>query len=404
MKIAFLSDFHFGFNEDATRQAGEALKSASEKADAIILGGDLFDSRVPKQEVVYEAVKLLTQCKEKMLSKTSNKFKTVVEKSENKKEINGVPLLGIYGTHERRTKGLANIIQVLDSAGVMVNVHAAKAVVEGEGEKVAVQGMGGIPEEYAAKALEALSFQPVSGAFNIFVFHQTLRELVPVAEGISAADLPNGFDVYVDGHIHWAQELREANKTILLPGSTVVTQMKQTEIKPKGYYLYDTIKRVAEFVTVKTRPFEFVEVSFSEATATQVEKLCREAIAKAIEKHEGATPLVKLKVKGTLARGTMASSIDLAALEKEFAAKAILYVDKEFASDELREKIEVLRKARNEQQSARELGLEALRKKLARLPPSRVEELFALLSEGDAEKAAAKLLQEKSSAQTILSK
>ena len=59
MKIAVMSDFHFGYNDDALTQAGDALRKARGLADFVIAAGDLFDSRIPRQEVVNDSVRLL---------------------------------------------------------------------------------------------------------------------------------------------------------------------------------------------------------------------------------------------------------------------------------------------------------------------------------------------------------
>lgn len=402
LKIAFVSDFHLGFNDDALAQAEEALKLAVERADLVVMAGDLFDTRVPKQEVVHDAIKLFSNFNALIQDKSAKAGYTTVFESESESggrplQYSGVPLIAIYGTHERRTKGLVNIIQLLHSAGLMLNVHAAKATIAApNGEKVCVQGIGGIPEEFAARAIEAMSFTPLSGAFNVFIFHQTLRELISVADGISATDLPGGFDVYVDGHIHWAKQLKEAGREILLPGSTVVTQMKKNEVHPKGFYLYDSKARSAEFVAIRARPFEMMEVAFKEANASQIEALCRKAVEEAAARHKGVLPLVKVKLSGTLARGTTASSVDLSHLEKEFAEKMFLSIERDFASDELREKIELLRQARGEQQSARELGLSSLKQRLApKMSASQVEELFELLSEGSVDAVLKQLVSRK---------
>ncbi|MCL5413496.1 MAG: hypothetical protein M1569_03795 [Candidatus Marsarchaeota archaeon] len=61
MKIAILSDFHLGyerFREDAYRQAEEALTRAAGLADAMIIPGDIFDNRMPRPDVIAEAINL----------------------------------------------------------------------------------------------------------------------------------------------------------------------------------------------------------------------------------------------------------------------------------------------------------------------------------------------------------
>ncbi|MEW5955635.1 MAG: metallophosphoesterase [Candidatus Micrarchaeota archaeon] len=396
MKIAFASDFHFGYSEDALAQAAEALRKAGEDADVVVLAGDLFDSRVPRQEVIHDAIRLLSEHKAKMQEKAAASGTRIRFLQDGEESLHDFPIIGIYGTHERRTKGLVNVIQILHSAGLILNVHAATAIVEKDGEKVAVQGMGGMPDEFVKRALDAMDFKPLAGAFNVFVFHQTLKELIPVAvECICAADLPKGFDLYVDGHIHWAQEFTEAGKHLVLPGSTVITQMKPKEMAPKGYYLYDTASKQLVFKPIRTRPFVYEELSFKEAASADVEASCRAKLKEIAAAHAGKQPLVRLKLSGTLAKGISATALDLSGLEKEFEGQMQLFAEKEFEGAELKEKIEALRRARGEQASLRDAGVSLLRERLeARNSPfAGDEELFSLLAEGEPEAVLKKLLK-----------
>ena len=379
MKIAVMSDFHFGHNDDALAQATEALRKARELSDFVIAAGDLFDSRVPRQETVHDAMRLFKD--HSRHAKTDSLKMTLIDGAERKVET--VPVVAIYGTHERRTKGLINAVQVLDSAGLVLNVHAKTLVVEKGGEKVAVQGMGGVPEEQAAENLKLLEQKPVPGAFNIFVFHQSMKELISVGENVmSANDLPPGFDLYVDGHIHWDQEIRSGGKRILLPGSTVVTQMRASEVKPKGFYVFDTATGDASFVKINSRPFLFSEVVFENASPSQVDERVRGKLAEMLIQAGGRAPLVKLKLLGTLEKGIQPQNIDLGGVEREFAGRMDLSIDKEFASEELKEKIELLRRLRDEKKSVRDMGLAVLDRKLAEAGVKiNSEGLFELLSE-----------------------
>ncbi|MFH1247227.1 MAG: hypothetical protein V1644_02490 [Candidatus Micrarchaeota archaeon] len=75
MKIAIVSDFHLGYNDDALPQAKMGLEKARQLADAVIAPGDLFDVRVPKQEVVNEGIKLFKTHSEAAGEKKHANFK-----------------------------------------------------------------------------------------------------------------------------------------------------------------------------------------------------------------------------------------------------------------------------------------------------------------------------------------
>ena len=65
MKISIFSDCHCGYafgekrGEDPFLGLEEALKSSMD-CDLILMAGDIFDSRVPKQEVFARTAKLLS--------------------------------------------------------------------------------------------------------------------------------------------------------------------------------------------------------------------------------------------------------------------------------------------------------------------------------------------------------
>lgn len=402
MKLAVASDFHFGFNADAAEQARAALLDGKGKADVLLAPGDLFDTRVPRQETVHEAIRIFQEAKGAGEGRISV---TVVEGSVER-QLDTNPVIGIYGTHERRAKGLTNVIELLHSAGVMVNCHARKVIAEKSGgkkpDRVCIQGMGGVPEEMAAQALKLMSFKPVPGCFNVFMFHQSVRELIPQDESaMTMADLPDGFDLYVNGHIHWRQEFHEAGKHLIIPGSTVVTQMKANEANPKGYYLYDTDGRKAEFVATKTRPFFYRELKFDSALPQQVLAEAREALETVLRTAPHSMPQVKLKLAGTLAGGVPQGALEASSLEREFGQKMLLSVDSQMNSMSLRDKIEFLRRMREQSKSAAEVGMDILKERLrqkgvlpSELPANCEGELFELLSQGEVDKAMALVMPE----------
>lgn len=395
MIIAVVSDFHFGYNEDAFPQAHEALLDAKSRADVILAPGDLFDVRVPRQETLHEAVRAFQDGK----GAGSGIVQRIVESDDSQVERTDNPVIAIYGTHERRAKGLSNVIELFHTAGLLVNAHARKVFVEkrvgAEIQRVCVQAMGGVPEEMAAQALKLVDFAPVPGAFNVFMFHQSVRELIPQDEtAMAMADLPAGFDLYVNGHIHWRQELREGGKHLIIPGSTVVTQMKPPEANPKGYYLFDTELKTLQFVEINSRPFFYEELSFKEASSSDVLARAEAALAEIAKKSYPVSPLVKLKLTGTLAKGLSSQVIDTTQLEAKYAGKLKLALDKQLGSLELKEKIELLRRMRNEKKSASDIAVEILKVRLKEkeitedeLPKSASGELLELLAEGEVDRA-----------------
>ncbi|MBU1197223.1 metallophosphoesterase family protein [Candidatus Micrarchaeota archaeon] len=390
MKLAFVSDTHFGFSEDSAPQAREALRAALDRdVDAIILPGDLFDSRVPKQEVIHEGVRVFRE-----IQQTGSSTVSITEKvadAEKKVVWKGVPLLAIPGTHERRSKGMTNIIQILAEAGLLINVHARQILLEKDGERVCVQGMQGVPEEYVRKTLQAASFTPEKNAFNLLVFHQSLRELLPFEKEdfISLQELPGGFDLYLNGHIHWNVDQEKNGRRLIVPGSTVITQMRKREEQPKGFYVFDTRTREARFHEINSRPFHFIEISFENASPHAVIDALDTRLKPLAETHSGRKPSVRCILKGSLDKGFVSSAVDVEPLEAKYGSQLQLYIEKRFESKELKEKIGLLRKLREEKKGARELGMEWLRLRLKEngVEMEDAEAVFDLLAEGDLDEA-----------------
>src|SRR3989338_5825605 len=137
MKIGIFSDTHLGFQpenreKEAIEQAVAALEMCiREKCDAILLPGDLFDEHIPRQETWHEAFQLFS------IGRRAEKSNARVLDSKGKEiGFNGIPLIAIHGTHEFRGRDYKNALQVLESAGFIIYVHANYVVIEKGNEKI----------------------------------------------------------------------------------------------------------------------------------------------------------------------------------------------------------------------------------------------------------------------------
>lgn len=300
MKISIISDTHFGYkwNEERGKDPFENAKEAFERsidADLIILPGDIFDKKIPKQEVLDKA--------SDVLETAMDGERTVEADKELGIHGSGVPTVAIHGTHERRPREYTNPIELMSNTGHLHHLDNEKTVFEKDGEKVAVFGLSGVPERYAPKALEKFDPQPVEDAFNILIVHQSIEGFVYTSddhEYLSLEDFPEGFDLIINGHIHWynLQRFKEGeDKPLILPGSTVTTQMNKIEAeKPKGFVRLDTEEEELEFRELEnTRNVHYIEIEVDGEEWTDVKK---RAIEKLEEIDDEKKPLVNLKIKG----------------------------------------------------------------------------------------------------------
>ncbi len=397
MKIAIASDFHLGyerFRGDAFRQAEEALEEASKAADAIVIPGDIFDVRNPKPDVLAEAINLFRN-----LSKKEWSAKVTKVEAEGK-AYTDVPILAIPGTHERRAQGTENPVNLLGLAGLLVDVSDGSAVVEKDGEKVMVYGIGGVSDERFLETIHKLNPKPMPGHFSIFMFHQSAYELLPFSDDFIRLDqLPQGFDLYVNGHIHNRVEKKVHGKQFLIPGSTVLTQLKDAEQEEKGFFVFDTKANTYSFHKIKSRKFVVVTVSADGRSADVLSSEIKKSIDSVLSSFP-ANPVVRVEIDGTMKKGVRGIDVDFHGIIGEYAGRAIVEIAKP-GMDEVMENstdVDALRKGTLENMSVKDYGLGIFVEKLKQskyelgVSPS---ELFELLSEeGSKDKVVKKALEE----------
>lgn len=397
MLISILSDFHFGYGwntrleNDSFENAKEAISKCLD-SDLILIAGDIFDSRNPRTETWANTLKILA----KPLLSESKGIKLVDSVNKDLPEISkrtfsAIPVLALHGTHDRRPKEQVNVIEALEQTGFLIYLHCNGLVFEKDGQKVAIQGMSGVPERYAKDVMDKWNPKPIEGCYNILMFHQSIEPYVysPLEPPtLSLTNLPKGFDLIIDGHVH-TRDLTKINNTyLLLPGSTIITQLKKEEAEiSKGFYQAEIEKEAKiNFVPFENnRKFVYKDLELKPdlSMRDQIEEVLNETLKEEFKKK----PIVKIKISG---KETGIIEKELREIEKKFSDKAIIYFQKEFESEEMTKKIELLRNLRERKLSIEETGLQILKKNLEELKFKSsfdAEGIFRLLSEGEVEKA-----------------
>ncbi|MCX8158221.1 MAG: DNA repair exonuclease [Candidatus Diapherotrites archaeon] len=375
MKIAIISDLHLGFNEkergdESYKNAEEAFNIAiSEGADLIVLGGDIFDEAVPSQECFYKAIKLFSS-----LNKQNSKIKSAkfISGKRNNQEFffKNFPIVAIFGTHEFRGSDKVNILDIMQETGLLLKIHGESVLFESNNEKVVVYGMGGVPEKRALEVLKYLNPEPIKDCFNIFVMHQSLKEFLPFGDDmiatISLADLPKGFDVLVNGHLHWHKKDTLGKSLFLLPGSTITTQMKKIEANSrKGLFIVDSETKDAKFLEIRNqRDFFYKEIFLNNATTEETRNIVVKEISDLLKNNFSLKPLVKISLKGSLAKGLSLADLNLARIEDQFKDVAIVSISKDLEVTNFKEKIKNLRDEYAKKQSIKDIAVSILDKNL----------------------------------------
>ena len=384
-KIAVISDTHFGFafgterENDCYDAAQEAFEKAKD-ADIILLPGDIFDSRVPKPEAWGRAMRILEkphleQYRGVSLDKTYGKVHV------SPTALKGIPVVAIHGTHDRRGKHLLNPVQGLE-AGFLVHLHLSTIVLDVRGERIAIHGMGGVPESYAKEVLDKWDPKPEKGAYNIFVLQQSIEPFIysPLEPpSLKLEDMPEGFDLYVCGHVHASVKTEVHGKPFIIPGSTITTQANKAESKkPKGFFLVSTKEKI-EFVEISSRKVFHEDIEFKGDSKEDARKKISDALEKITALKLEKKPIVRVRLEGYLQKGVLARDIDARSLIENLPIIATI-------GDSTRHKDD--KRVERKKESVEETGMKILhdecRKRMLSLDE---RELFDALLDDDPEEA-----------------
>lgn len=396
MRIAVISDFHFGMCTGTEREDDpyEALSEALDKCgecDLIIFGGDIFDSRTPSNDTFARAMELIGR---PLLLQSGTELLQGIGKetsSVSKIALMGTPMVAIHGNHERRARGLLNPVQALERAGFLTYLHC-NGVVFGKGdERVAVHGMSGVPDQYAEGVLSNWKPEPQHGCLNVFLMHQSITDFMYAPRTLDLEKIPKGFDMYINGHIHEAQVSDYDGRPFLITGSLVPTQMKEESEKPKGFWIFDTPDEESELKITPSHTQDkngfriyWIELEnqrrmyyreYSDPGADAIEKDLKEIAG---GKHD-KKPLVRVKFRGE-AKDTLMSD-----LKMKFGEKMLL----SFRTDRQGKGPLPSKSMEEHRLSVEEMGRRILLENLGKagLDQKRFENIFGLLSGGEDEKA-----------------
>lgn len=394
IKISILSDLHFGYawnsflENDSFENAQEAI-SKSLDSDLIIIAGDVFDTRMPKTDMWARALRILSRPflrkndGIKLVDTINKELKDVSQRT-----LQGIPMIAIGGTHDRRASGQINAVQALEQTGFLLYLHRNGLIFEKGGQKIAIQGMSAVPERYAKQFLDQWNPKPIGGCFNALIIHQSVDPYVysPLdPPTLDLSNLPRGFDVIVNGHIHSSGMRRVNGTTLLMPGSTIVTQLKAEEAdKPKGFYKLSVPDGKVDFVELETpRKFFYREIFISERESV-VERV-EDELNKVLNQTFLKKPILRLKA---IMDETEFLSKEWREMERKYEDKLILKFVQEIKSEEISKGLEVLRE--EERMSVEEMGLKLFSENLQKLKFERnfdPDDLFKLLMDGKVNRA-----------------
>ncbi len=387
MKIAIISDWHLGLNwgteleMDSFVHLSQAFEQISnDNIDIILCAGDLFDKTLPSHEVYFETINLLNTVnidnKIQLTSKTNSLLK--------------IPMISIIGNHEYRGKDYKSTVELLEVIGFLKSLHLSNIKLG----NVNIFGMSGVPDKYALDVLKKWNPQPSPNDYNILMVHQSFSEYLPFdSENImSLSNLPSGFDLIINGHLHWNTviDLEQGGK-FMMPGSTVATQNKKLESdRAKGYYLLDTNTKEIIFKEIKnTRKIFYIDLAFKKVTIPEVITSIKQKLNEIKSKDFEKIPLVRVRVKGELEDGYFSKDLNINTIEKEFSELYLSFSNK-LQEKSLKESVEKLKELHKDKANVQDISRQIFFEQLKQTQFANTfdsDRLFEILYQGDLEKA-----------------
>ncbi|MBU3957553.1 MAG: DNA repair exonuclease [Nanoarchaeota archaeon] len=386
MKISIFSDCHCGYafgeerGEDSFSALSEAIKRSLD-SDLILIAGDLFDSRIPKQEVFARTAKILSRAQGRKSRANFIEIRNKEKHEVSPLAFRGVPIVAIHGTHERRSRQMVNPVQALEHAGLLVHLHCATALFEIDGKKVAVHGMSGVPERFAKEVLQQWKPEPAENAANILMIHQSIEPYIysPLEPpSLKLEDLPEGFDLYVLGHIHWSERKQFKSGKILLTGSTCITSAHKIESEQEKIIFSFDGGNIESVPLNFQRKIYYGDFVYENNIAGKIE----ENIGKILERNHPIKPIIISKITGTIPKTETAPNFR--SVSEKFSGKAIIKIMQNAKEEGVEEQAEFLQLMREQKLSPEEHGLRLLKNNLEQLKCGlRMEEIFDLLADGE---------------------
>jgi len=399
MKIGIVSDWHLGYlwgdpklEMDSFNQLSEAFSILEEEnVDLVLAPGDLFDRKIPTPEVFYEAIHLFNHIK--IENKINLKFNN---------ELLKIPMIGILGNHEYVGKDYKSTLELMEVMGFSKFMHASSITINQDNEKVSVFGLSGIPDKYAIDVLKTWNPTPVPGSYNILMVHQSFKEYLPFEdeEILSLSNLPSGFDLIINGHLHWKQEVKLPQGGIfVMPGSTIATQNKKLESDtPKGIYLLDTKTKELRFIELKnTRPIIYIDLVFKKSSPKDIEDKINQELEKIKERDLKKAPFIRIRIKGDLESGFFSKDIDLKKFELIYPNYYISFANN-IEEKALKESVDKLRELEKNRGNLEEMSKKIFFEQLSQTKISTdfdSKRIFDLLYNGDLDKAKKLILESK---------
>jgi len=391
MKIIIISDWHLGVDwgteleMDSFAHLLQAFSQIKEEnPDLILVSGDIFNETVPSQEIFFEVINFFS----------SLDLDNKIGITNNGKKLK-YPIVCIEGNHEYRGKDFKSAVQLLEAMGFLKRLNLESISVFNEDEKINIFGIGSFPDKYFLDILNKWSPIPERGAYNILLMHQSFREFLPFEsndEIPSLSNLPKGFNVIVNGHLHWSYKtMLNDNEYFIMPGSTTTTQNKKIEAdNPKGFFVLNTKTNEFLFKEINgTRPIFYLDLHFENSSINQVLGKIKSELDIIKQKKLFKKPLIRIRLKGDLEKGYFLKDLNLKDIEKDYPDFYISFSVK-LNEKGLKESINTIQELQKQKRSLEDISRDVFFEQISQTNVSKdfdYKRLFEILYNDDLEKA-----------------
>lgn len=379
-----LSDTHFGYawgkdyGDDSFLVADFAIKQLIEKnASLVLLGGDIFESPVVKPEILGKTMKTLLP-----LVLTQRRCNVLEFKSERRPnffdsfQFLGLPIISIWGTHERRPKGQLNPVQLLESANFLLTLHCESILLDIDGQRIGIHGMSGVPEQFAGDILTKWNPKPFSNAFNILMLHQNISPFIYTAKqdiSLHLENLPKDFDIIIGGHLHndLITSIPDSSSQLLFPGSTIITQMTKADMdQEKKIFLFDNNGTITSEPIPPVRENKLISIQIDDLSPSEAKEKIEKKINETLENNSfSRKPRIKTVVKGIAPEKFSPADYSFSNIVKDSSDKASINIDRKIES--IQESMQIISPDdESKGKSIEERGLNIIQKHLS---PKNVE-------------------------------
>lgn len=308
MKFAHMGDVHIGsFREPELNNlsllsfSNAIQKCIVEKVDFILISGDLFNTALPD----------------------INQLKIVAELFKKVKD-EGISCYIIPGSHDFSPSG-KTMLDVLESAGLLINVVKAKQLQNGKislvfsvDEKTGakITGMlgkkGGLEKEYYKNIdysnIESEKTDSEKG-YKIFMFHSTITELKPkdmaFVESNPISILPKNFNYYAGGHIHIIKDVKYGTGEVVYPGPIYPCNFKELEeLECGGFFIVNVNDGITTKEYHKIKIFDTIKCNIDADNKTP--KDIERELTSFFDEKNIQRKIILIRIEGELKEGKTA--------------------------------------------------------------------------------------------------